>query len=230
MYLLQNDEEMYETAMSFFISLMKYEYVSSKNWMGIPIVKLPEDIIVLQEFYFDYKPTAVIEIGVARGGSVALASSLQQLNGLKPNILGIDIKIFPHARKALESYEKNGSLKLLEADSISSESKNAIVDFIRREERVFVILDGNHSRAHVTAELKMLDEILPSGSVVLVADGIIEHLPEREDRPWGKGDNPLTAVKDFLQENKNWEVLLSYSRKSLFSEFRDGWIVKNTAK
>jgi cephalosporin hydroxylase len=224
--LLNNDEDLYKTFMDLFVSLMPYRYVSSKNWMGIPIVKLPEDIIVIQEFYFDYKPTAVIEIGVARGGSVALAVSLQKLNEVEPNILGLDIKIFEHTHLAMREFLDKGYLKLVETDSTSGTAEQELKSFVNGHNRVFTILDSNHSHAHVMRELELLDKCLPIGSVVLVADGIIEHLPEREDRPWGKGDNPLTATIEFLDKNRNWKRLEKFSRRSLFSEFQDGWITK----
>ena len=224
--LQEEDVHLYEKFMEIFVDTMKFDYVSSKNWMGIPIVKLPEDIMVLQEFYFEYKPTAVVEVGVARGGSVSLAISLQKLNELQPNILGIDIKMFDHTREALESFVKNGDLELLEVDSTSEIAVEAIKRFSSGHKKVFAILDSNHSHEHVFKELLVMDHSLPVGSVVLVADGIIEHLPSREDRPWGPGNSPLTAVNQFLSENTRWQRLESYSRRSLFSEFRDGWIVK----
>jgi cephalosporin hydroxylase len=223
---LENNEAIYMKCMDLFVELMNYRYVSSKNWMGIPIVKLPEDIVVIQEFYFDYKPTAVIEIGVARGGSVALAISLQRMNEIEPNVLGLDVKIYEHAHLALQEYLDKGFLKLVEADSTSNVAEQELRNFVTGHERVFAILDSNHSHEHVTKELQLLDKCLPVGSVVLVADGIIEHLPERDDRPWGKGDNPLTATVKFLEENPNWTRLSKFSQRSLFSEFRDGWITK----
>ena len=223
---LENNEAIYMKCMDLFVELMNYRYVSSKNWMGIPIVKLPEDIVVIQEFYFDYKPTAVIEIGVARGGSVALAISLQRMNEIEPNVLGLDIKIYEHAHLALKEYLDKGFLNLVEADSTSNVAEQELRNFVTGHERVFAILDSNHSHEHVTKELQLLDKCLPVGSVVLVADGIIEHLPERDDRPWGKGDNPLTATVKFLEENPNWTRLSKFSQRSLFSEFRDGWITK----
>lgn len=224
--LLENNEALYMKCMDLFVDLMDYKYVSNKNWMGIPIVKLPEDIVVIQEFYFDYKPTAVIEIGVARGGSVALAISLQKLNEIKPNILGLDIKVYEHTHLALKEFLDKEYLKLVETDSTSIMAEQEMKNFVRGHERVFAILDSNHSHTHVTEELKLLDKCLPVGSVVLVADGIIEHLPERDDRPWGKGDNPLTATVEFLDKNKNWTRLSKFSQRSLFSEFRGGWIIK----
>jgi cephalosporin hydroxylase len=224
--MMENDNEIYLKCMSLFVELMEYRYVSSKNWMGIPIVKLPEDIVVLQEFYFEYKPTAVIEIGVARGGSVALAVSLQKMNDLKPNVLGIDVKIFDHTHVAMKDYLEKDFLKLVEADSTSTTAEQEIRKFTGEHDQVFAILDSNHSHKHVVKELELLDKCLPVGSVVLVADGIIEHLPERQDRPWGKGDNPLTATRAFLKENSQWSTLEKYSKRSLFSEFREGWIIK----
>jgi cephalosporin hydroxylase len=224
--LLEKDEALYMKCLDLFIELMNYRYVSNKNWMGIPIVKLPEDIVVIQEFYFDFKPTAVIEIGVARGGSVALAISLQKLNEIKPNVLGLDIKIYEHTRLALKEFLDRGYLKLVQTDSTSLLAEQELKDFVHGHDRVFAILDSNHSHSHVTKELELLNKHLPVGSVVLVADGIIEHLPPRDDRPWGKGDNPLTATLQFLEENRNWTKLSKFSQRSLFSEFRDGWITK----
>lgn len=224
--LLEKDTELYLELMTIFVKLMKYKYLYQKNWLGIPIIKLPEDIIVLQEFYFSYKPTAVIEIGVARGGGVALAVSLQKLIGIKPRVLGIDISIRSHTHTALEELVRAGQVSLIEADSISQSSINAIRDFVKAHSKVFVTLDGNHSHVHVLAELKALDEILPVGSVVLVADGIIDYLPDTVDRPWGKGNSPLTALKEFLGDNANWREFSEYSKRSIFSEFRDGWIEK----
>jgi cephalosporin hydroxylase len=223
---MQSDETVYLNFMKLFVDLMKYEYVSSKNWQGIPIVKLPEDILVIQEFHFQYRPTAVIEFGVARGGSVALSASMQQLNGIKPNILGIDIKIFEHTKKALSTYVENGWLTLFQNDSTSPSSLKKIEKFIKGHSNVFAILDSNHTHEHVYKELEIMDLALPKGAIVLVADGIIEHLPPRNDRPWGTGNSPATAVRQFLQDNQNWKVLEEYSRRSIFSEFRDGWIEK----
>jgi cephalosporin hydroxylase len=224
--LIENDNEIYLKCMSLFVELMDYRYVSSKNWMGVPIIKLPEDIVVLQEFYFEYKPTAVIEIGVARGGSVALAVSFQKLNDIKPNVLGIDIKILNHTHLAMKDYLEKDFLKLVETDSTSTTAEQEIRSFVREHKQVFAILDSNHSHKHVVKELELLDKCLPVGSVVLVADGIIEHLPERDDRPWGKGDNPLTATRAFLNGNSQWSIFEKYSKRSLFSEFREGWIIK----
>jgi cephalosporin hydroxylase len=124
---LENNEAIYMKCMDLFVELMNYRYVSNKNWMGIPIVKLPEDIVVIQEFYFDYKPTAVIEIGVARGGSVALAISLQRMNEIEPNVLGLDIKIYEHAHLALKEYLDKGFLKLVEVDSTSNVDRKSVV-------------------------------------------------------------------------------------------------------
>lgn len=223
---LGQDESLYAKCMALFVELMDYRYVYSKTWMGIPIVKLPEDIVVIQEFYYEYKPTATIEVGVARGGSVALATSLQMLNEIPPHVLGLDIKILPHTRAALADYVAKGYLQLVEASSTSEEADRAVASFISGHERVFAILDSDHSHNHVTRELEAMDRLLPAGSVVLVADGIIEHLPERSDRPWGKGNSPYTATESFLTTHANWQRLPGYARRSLMSEFRDGWITK----
>lgn len=224
--LQEEDEHLYARFIDIFVDAMKFNYVISKSWMGIPIVKLPEDIVVLQEFYFEFKPTAVIEVGVARGGGISLAVSLQKLNEIPPNILGIDIKIFEHTRKSLKVFEEKSYVSLLEVDSTSKLAADAIKSFCLGHHKVFAILDSNHTQEHVSKELDILDQSLPVGSVVLVSDGIIEHLPPREDRPWGPGNNPLTAMNKFLLKSNRWQKLDNFSRRSLFSEFRDGWIIK----
>jgi len=119
-----------------------------------------------------------------------------------------------------------GWLDLLEEDSTSVVSVEKIRQFVSGHKSVFAILDSNHSHEHVLNELNVMNNCLPLGSVVLAADGIIEHLPSRADRPWGKGNSPATAVIQFLNENANWRRLEKYSRRSIFSEFRDGWIEK----
>ena len=117
---LKNDKELLEHAKLMQIDLDRHRYTYHWDWMGVPIIKIPDDIMVIQEFYFSYKPTAVVEIGVARGGGMALASSMQMLIGVELNILGVDLKIFEHTHEILRKFGMKG-MKLIECDSTSVE-------------------------------------------------------------------------------------------------------------
>ena len=141
-----------------------------------------------------------IETGVARGGSMLLDASLMRLCGEEPAVLGIDIKIFEHTRAALDGHPAADGVRLLEADSTSPEAGEATADFLSGADRAVLILDSNHTHDHVLSELRLLAPLLPVGSLVLVADTLVEEFPAGyyANRPWDRGNNPATAVRAFL--------------------------------
>lgn len=206
-----------------------HHYTYQWEWAGIPVIRVPDDIVLLQELVWSYRPTAIVETGVARGGSMVLNASLQQMAGLEPHVLGIDISIFPHTRRALEGHPLATGVDLLEADSTSEESESRSREFIAGHERCLLVLDSNHTHDHVLAELRLLAPLLPADSFVLVADTLIEEFPADfyGNRPWGRGDNPLTAVTAFLNENSAFTPAPEWGRRALLSEFRDG-IIRRT--
>lgn len=207
-------------------NLEKAGYAYHWNWLGVPIIKYPEDIMLIQQAFFEFRPDAVIEVGVARGGGIALAHSLQTLVGLTPRILGIDIKFHPHTIEALRSYSKEG-VELFEADSTSIASEQKIKDFLSQSRLPFITLDSNHTHEHVLRELLIIDKSAPEGTIVLVADTVIAYSHSQiENRPWSKEKNPLSAVRQFLGENSNWQPLHGYTSRGLLSESRYGWIHK----
>lgn len=206
--------------------LEKAAYAYQWNWLGVPIIKYPEDIVLIQEAFFQFQPDAVVEVGVARGGGIVLAHSLQKLLGLSPKILGIDIKFHPHTIEALRSFVKEG-VELFEADSTSFESEQKIKEFLSQTHRPFITLDSNHTHDHVLRELLIIDKCAPIGAIVLVADTVVGYSQSNvEDRPWSKEKNPLSAVLQFLSENSNWQPLQNYATRGLLSESRYGWIHK----
>lgn len=223
---LSGDEGLYRDGVNFLEKLDKHRYVYQWNWLGIPVIKLPDDIMVLQEYFFEEKPTAIIEVGIARGGGIALSASLQKLNHTAVKILGIDLKIFSHTLHAIESLEING-IELLECDSTSYLARERSIEFLGGHNKALVVLDSDHSHSHVLRELELYSELLPVGSHILVADTIIEdYLTNLTIRNWGKGNSPASALREFLNSNKNWVIDAKYSRRAAISESRDGWITK----
>ena len=224
--LISQDKQLKRNCDLLISNLEKASYAYQWNWLGVPIIKYPEDIVLIQQAFFDFRPDAVIEVGVARGGGIVLAHSLQKLLGLTPRILGVDIKFHPHTIEALKSFMKEG-VELFEADSTSMESERKIQDFLSQSLRPFITLDSNHTHDHVFRELSVIDKSAPIGTIALVADTVIGYSPSNvDDRPWSREANPLTAVRQFLKEKKNWQPLHDYATRGLLSESRYGWIHK----
>lgn len=226
---MADDESLHRQAIALQVSAIKYGFGYQQLWCGVPIIRLPDDIMLIQEIVCELKPTCIIETGVARAGSLILNASLMEIAGLEPAVLGIDIQIFPHARTAVETSRYSTGIHLLEADSTSDESIEAVSRFIGihgNDAPVLLVLDSNHTHDHVLRELNRLTQLLPAHSITIVADTIIESMPPHlyEDRPWGRGNNPLTALHAFLGSNHEWSEVGRWGRRGLLSEFHGGVI------
>jgi cephalosporin hydroxylase len=219
-----------EQAIELSIASSKFSYGYQWEWCGVPIIRHPDDIVLQQEIMWCLKPSRVIETGVARGGSLVLSSSLMKILGKESKVLGIDIEIHTHALDSLMPWTENGDISLIEADSTSKYAQESVHDFVSGvTDPVLLILDSNHTHSHVLDELMTYSDSLPINSIIMVADTIVEEMPEDfyPDRPWGRGNNPMTAVREFLSTNSDWSLDLNWSRRSLLGECRDGIIVKN---
>lgn len=223
---IEDNEELKIKASEVLGLLERERYVYLWDWLGVPIIKMPEEIMLIQRAVFEFRPTAIIEVGVARGGGLVLYHSLQKLVGIEPNVLGIDVRFFQHTFESMEPYINSG-VQLLESKSTSEQSKKKIQDFVQNHVSTLVVLDGDHSHDNVLAELVMLDEIMPLNTVILVADTWLEHVNQtKKVRNWGKGNNPATALKEFMALSQKWHHLEEYRRSAVLSESRGGWIIK----
>lgn len=183
------------------------KYVYGFSWMGRPTIQLPEDLIRLQELVWSQKPDVIIETGVAHGGTtVFLASVLETLGaGL---VIGVDVEIRPHNREELEKHPLFHRISLVEGDSTDSSTLEAVRKLVPVDARVMVILDSDHSRAHVRRELDLYGSLVQPDGLLLVCDGIMAGLvgAPRSEPDWSV-NNPLSAVKDFLSENPDFELV-----------------------
>jgi cephalosporin hydroxylase len=218
------DEALRRQAVDLQVAADAHSYAYTWEWAGVPIIRLPDDIVALQELIWSYKPTHIVETGVARGGSMVLNASLQKLAGMEPKVLGIDIQILPHTRAALDGPPLAEGVTLHQGDSTDEGAKATTEAFLASAPRALLILDSNHTHDHVLAELRMLAPLLPAGGYVLVADTLVEEFPENHyaNRPWGRANNPYTALQQFLAEESDYELDSFWSRRGLLSEFRDG--------
>ncbi len=182
----------------------KYTYTFS--WMGRPVIQLPEDMIRIQEVVFRLQPDVIIETGVAHGGSLIFFASLCKVIG-KGRVIGIDIEIRPHNRKAIEEHDLYPYITLVEGSSIAPEIVKQVKALVEPEETTLVILDSNHSRQHVLGELQQYGDLVTPGSYIVATDGIMIDLHDvpRGNEAW-KEDNPVTAVEDFLSQHPEFAL------------------------
>ncbi len=182
----------------------KYQYTFA--WMGRPVIQLPEDMIRTQEVIYNVKPDLIIETGIAHGGSLIYYASLCKAMG-KGRIVGIDIDIREHNRKAIEAHEMFDLITMYEGSSIAPEIVAKVKAEVKGGETVMVLLDSNHTYDHVLAELKAYAELVSVGSYIVSTDGIMYDLA---DVPRGEADwttnNPMRAAEDFVTENPNFVI------------------------
>ena len=180
----------------------KYPYTFS--WMGRPIIQLPEDMIRAQEVVFRVKPDVIIEIGVAHGGSLIFYASLCKIMG-KGRVIGVDIEIRPHNRRAIEEHALYPSITLIEGSSTDPKIVNQVKKLIKQDESVMVFLDSNHTKKNVLEELKAYSDFITLGSYIVATDGIMKDLDDvpRGKRKW-KWDNPTDAAIEFVKERNEF--------------------------
>ena len=181
----------------------RYSYTFT--WFGRPVIQLPEDLIRLQELVYQLKPDVVIETGVAHGGSAVFLAGLCRLIG-KGRVVAVDVEIRPHDRAALEAHEFADLITLIEGDSASNTTVDRVKAEIGIDESVMVLLDSNHSKTHVLAELMAYSSLVRPGGFIIIADGVMARLTglpgARPDWTW---NNPNSAVDAFLAQNPDFE-------------------------
>ncbi len=175
---------------------MKYPYLFT--WLGRPIIQLPEDLLVIQEIIYALKPDVIVETGVAHGGSLVFYASLCEVLG-KGHIVGVDIEIRPHNRVAIEAHEMFGRITLIEGSSTDPDIVRQVSEQIEAGQVVLVLLDSNHSKAHVAAELEAYAPFVSEGSYIVATDGVMELVNDvpRGSTSW-VDDNPKQAALEFL--------------------------------
>ncbi len=180
------------------------KYVYSFTWLGRPIIQLPEDMLRIQEVIYQVQPDILIETGIAHGGSLIYYASLFNVIG-KGRVIGVDIEIRPHNRQAIEVHEMYNRITMIEGSSIDKTIIGKVHAQIKDGERGLVILDSNHTKAHVLSELRAYAEFVAVGSYIVACDGIMQEVvgAPRTNPEWVT-DNPQSAVKEFLAERDDF--------------------------
>ena len=182
------------------------KYVYSFSWLGRPIIQVPEDMVRTQEVIYDIKPDVIIETGVAHGGSLIYYASLCKALD-KGKVVGIDIEIRPHNRKAIEEHFLFPYISLIEGSSTEEGVFKEASSHVSENDTVMVLLDSNHSYDHVLNELRLYSKLVSVGSYIVATDGIMEKIvgAPRSNPDWGT-NNPKKALEQFVKENENFEI------------------------
>jgi len=227
----QKNDALQQACRTFHNEIVKAKYAYNFFWLGVPILQAPQDLQAWQEIIWEVKPDLIIETGIAYGGSLIFNASMLALLEVcgkidKGNVLGVDIDIRPHNKKAILAHPMSKKITMFEGSSIDKGSIQKVTKFAKNKKRVLVCLDSNHTHDHVLAELRAYATLVSIGSYCIVGDTGIEDLPVgmTSDRPWGKGNNPKTAVWEFLKENHNFEIDKIIESKLILTGSPDGFL------
>lgn len=228
-------------AMRMLQSAATYGYSYNFSWLGRPIIQFPQDIVAMQELIWAIKPDLIIETGIAHGGSLIFSASMLALldmcdaieSGItldikssKRKVLGIDIDIRAHNRAAIKAHPMASRILMIQGSSIAPEVVEQVKQVAKDYQRILVCLDSNHTHAHALAELEAYALLTSVGSYCVVFDTVIEDMPAEmfPDRPWGPGDNPKTAVWEYLKMHPEFEIDKSIQHKLLITVAPDGYL------
>jgi len=222
---MSQDKALANLSKKWFLKGYNYEYSYHFKWLGIPIIQYPQDIIAIQEMIWKVKPDLIIETGIARGGSLILSASILELIG-KGSVLGVDIDIRKHNRIQIEKHPLFKRISMIEGSSIAKSVVKKVYDYSKGKEKILLLLDSNHTYEHVLKELELYSPLVTKDSYMVVFDTIIENMPENFflNRPWNKGNNPKTALREFLKKNDRFEIDKEIGNKLLITVAADGYL------
>jgi len=183
--------------------------------------------VATQEIIWSVKPDLIIETGIAHGGSLMLSASILEIIGGDGIVLGIDIDIREHNLKEILNHPMSRRIQMIEGSSVSKDTIEQVRLIAQDKKKVMVFLDSLHSHAHVAAELKLYASLVSLGSYLVLPDTFIEYFPKgyfSKDRPWDVGDNPMTALREFLANNNQFEIDRNLCNKLMITEAFDGYL------
>lgn len=238
---ISNNTTLKESAHEFMKNSLIPKYSYNYFWMGRPIIQYPQDMTAMQELVWQVKPDLIIETGIAHGGSLIMNASYlamldycdaiesgELLDPKKPKrkVLGIDIDIREHNRKAIEEHPMSNRIDMIQGSSIDPTIIQQVKSYAKDYKTILISLDSNHTHNHVLAELKAYAQLTTVGSYCVVFDTVVEDMPIEQsgDRPWGPGDNPKTAVWEYLKTHPEFAIDKSIDNKLLISVAPDGYL------
>ena len=250
---LGEDNDLKQCSLAWIEQANHHKYTYNFSWLGRPLIQFPQDIVAMQELIWRVKPDLIIETGIAHGGSLILSASMLAMldyceavelgKTLDPKtahrrVLGLDIDIRPHNREAIQAHPMSHRIDMIQGSSIAPDVVAKVHEAAKEYKKILIFLDSNHTHEHVLAELEAYAPLTSEGSYCCVFDTLVEDMPDDmfPDRPWGKGDNPKTAVWEYLRllnkegrkaidgKSLNFEIDKSMENKLLITVAPDGYL------
>jgi len=225
------NESLHKVAGAFMKATLPTQYSYNFSWLGRPIIQYPQDMLAMQELIWAIQPDLIIETGIAHGGSLIFSASMLELIAAcggpqNAEVLGVDIDIRAHNRAAIEVHPMFKRISMIQGSSIAPEIIEQVKSKAVGKQRVLVCLDSNHTHDHVLAELQAYAPLTSVGSYCVVFDTIVEDMSADmfPDRPWGPGNNPKTAVWEYLKTHPEFEIDKQIDYQLLISVAPDGYL------
>lgn len=235
------DPALWPLTLSWVEATSPHRYTYHFSFLGRPLIQFPQDMVAIQELIWRTRPDLIIETGIAHGGSLVMSAAMLAMldycdavaagtpldpKASRRRVLGVDIDIRPHNRAAIESHPLSHMIDMIQGSAIDPEVVARVARTAGGFQRVMVLLDSNHTHDHVLAELQAYAPLVTPGGYCVVFDTLIEDMPADmfADRPWGKGDNPKTAVAAFLEGNGDFEVDRALESKLLITVAPGGYL------
>lgn len=240
---MSRDDVLQSHAAQFMRTSLGAQYSYNFGWMSRPVIQYPQDLVAMQELIWRVRPDLIIETGIAHGGSLIFNASMLALLDISDaitsgatidpaqsqrKVLGVDIDIRAHNREAIDAHPMASRIQMIQGSSVAPDVVAQVREIAGGYERVLVCLDSNHTHAHVLAELEAYAPLTSIGSYCVVFDTIVEDVPPElsHDRPWGPGDNPKTAVHEFLRTHQEFQIDESIQYKLLITVAPDGYLTR----
>lgn len=238
---LAQDKDVQALSRIWMREISPHKYAYNFKWLGRPAIQFPQDQIALQEIIWQIRPDLIIETGIAHGGSLTFSASMLALldmsdaiesGGLidpkvsKRKVLGLDIDIRPHNKVAIELHPMASRIQMIQGSSIDPKIISQVHEIAKGYKKVLVCLDSNHTHEHVLAELQAYAPLTSKDSYCIVYDTAVEDMPAvlAGDRPWGPGNNPKTAVWEYLKTHPEFEIDKTIQNKLLITVAPDGYL------
>jgi cephalosporin hydroxylase len=220
------DESLADLSLEFLVQSSRHRYCYNFSWLGLPVIQYPTDLMAMQEIIWRVKPALVVETGIAHGGSLIFYASMLTLLG-SGTVVGIDVDIRAHNRRLIEEHPLASRVTMIEGSSVAPEVAARVTRMASEAGgSALVVLDSNHTHEHVLQELRLYSHLVSKGSYLVVFDTVVEDMPSDffPDRPWGRGNNPKTAVREFMQENDRFEIDREIEQKLLITVAPGGYL------
>jgi len=221
------DEEFRKLSKDWMQKAVDNKFSYQFDWMGVPIIQMPGDLVMFQEIVWKTRPDLIIETGIARGGSLIFWASMQKLCGIDGKVLGVDIDIREHAKRAISGSQFNQQIELQQGSSTDLEVFEKVKAFASPFKKVMIALDSNHTHDHVLDELKLYADLVSPGCMLLVLDTVIEDLKVDPDREWGPGASPKSAVIEYMNSRQfEFQNMVSFETRAALTVAPSGYWIK----